>query len=130
VDALANLSPDELRLQNHLRVKQGLPPIADSDTNLCCGGCNEWKPDEEFYSSGFSYDRGKRRGRKFFCKKCDNARRLLWRYKNFERDREVNRVWKRKQRGPLTRDVACPYCEELFHKKGLGFHKKHCLART
>jgi hypothetical protein len=125
VDALENLNPEALLIQNHLREKQGLAPIVDVRTNLYCAQCNQWKPDEEFYQwSWKSYVKIKRRGRAWECKACSNARRMANRRKNAERERLSERARRRRRYNTdMSNTVTCPECGDEFHPWGLVSHR-------
>lgn len=127
---LADLSSEQVRLQNHLREKAGLDPIPDQDTELFCRKCNTWKLDEDFYRNG-AESSTKRRGRSYACRVCSNRERRAWREQNRARDNRTVREYRHRMGYYTIRDpVNCPGCDEVFDMAGLSRHKAACLSLT
>lgn len=64
------------------------------DGELLCLKCEQWKPDEDFYRA----QRPTRRGRKSWCKACENAARRAHRKANADQERKTNRDYKRREK--------------------------------
>lgn len=106
--------------------------VSTLDSKVCVM-CGVEKPLEEFYKNSRSRD-GKQRE----CKTCNNVKTAQWRAKNPERNKQMQRDYKRSQKYGLTPDQyremwqraegRCEICRRPLEQRKGGVAVDHCHA--